>query len=130
MTITAAQRLTLGIALAITLGILLWDWFLLKDGVPGNTISSALKTASECLPIPIIFGVWMAHSWWYMPGLPTHGTTRLICFAALVIGTWLWWEGSNDRVRLWLSAHPAWTFQVGFVAGHWVWPQFSGHAGA
>ena len=130
MTVTAEQRITLIAVLAITIGILVWDYVLLKDGVPGNTISSALKTASECLPIPILFGIWMAHSWWYMGGLPTHSTARFIGLVAVVVVSYLWWEASSDRVRLWLSAHPALTFQVGFVAGHWVWPQFSGHVGA
>ena len=78
MTLTTAQRLTLAITLVVTIGILLWDYVLLKDGVPGYTISSALRTASECLPIPILFGIWMAHSWWYMSGSPTHGTARFI----------------------------------------------------
>ena len=109
---------------------LLWDYVLLKDGVPGNTISSALRTASECLPIPILFGIWMAHSWWYMSGSPTHGTARFICLCSIVIGSYLWWECSSDSIRMWFSKHPAITFQAGFVAGHWVWPQFTGGMGA
>lgn len=130
MTLTTAQRLTLVITLVVTIGILLWDYVLLKDGVPGNTISSALRTASECLPIPILFGIWMAHSWWYMPGSPTHGTARFICLCSIVIGSYLWWECSSDSIRMWFSKHPAITFQAGFVAGHWVWPQFTGGMGA
>ena len=131
MTLTNAQRLTLVVTLVVTIAILTWDYVLLKDGVKGNTISAAFKAASGCLPVPIIFGIWMAHMWWYQPGIdPGAGGLRSLGFVALVVGAWAWWESSDDCVRLWLSAHPLVTFQTGFVAGHWVWPQFSGTMGA
>lgn len=127
MTITNEQRVTLLIVLAITITILLWDWFLVKDGIPGNTISSALKSSSPCLPIPILFGIWMAHSFWYQDTVyyADGRVWRMVAFAAVAIGSYLWWEFSNDRVRLWLSSHPQWTFMIGYLAGHWVWPQYT-----
>ena len=132
MTITNAQRATLVATLLVTIGILLWDYFLLKDNVPGNTISSAIRSASECLPIPLIFGIWMAHMFWYQSGLDDspYKWVRLLMFALLIVGSWAWWESSEDRVRLWLSDHPEATISIGFVAGHWVWPQFTGSLGS
>jgi len=125
VTVTSEQRMTLLIVLGITVAILVWDYALLRDGIPGNTISGSLKTASECLPIPLLFGIWMAHSWWYQPGSHTPGATRLAAFIIVVLALYLWWEISDDQARIWLSKHPAVTFQAGFVSGHWLWPQFT-----
>lgn len=132
MTITGEQRITLIATLVVTVGILVWDWFLLRDGVPGNTISAAVRAYSSCLPVPLIFGVWMSHMFWYLPGHDSQPWSwlRLVFFAGAVLASWAWWECSDDRARLWFSANPQVTFVVGFISGHWLWPQFTGNAGS
>ena len=132
MTITNAQRLTLLACLAVTVGILLWDWFLLRDGVPGNTISGALKSASECIPIPLLWGILLAHLFWYQPGPADqmYAVHRIVAFVAVVVASYVWWEASSDPVRLWLSARPHLVVPVGYAVGHLVWPQYAGSVGA
>jgi hypothetical protein len=132
MIITTEQRLTLLTTLLITAGVLLWDWFLMRDGVPGNTISAALKSISSCIPIPLIFGIWTAHMFWHQPGAADveHRIHRMVAFAIIIVASYLWWELSSDRVRLWASAHPEVVFPIGYVSGHWVWPQFTGSIGS
>lgn len=130
MTLTTEQRLTLAIVVVITVAVLVWDYILMRDSVPGNTISAALRACSECLPIPLVCGIWMAHAWWYLPGEPNHVWCRLAGFLLLTLLAYGWWEFSDDAGRTWLSARPAITFQLGFLAGHWLWPQFAGAIGS
>lgn len=132
MSITGEQRATLLITLAVTCGILFWDWLLMKDEVAGNTISAAIKASSIYIPIPLLFGIWMSHMFWHQSGMYDYENRglRILAFLILVVGSWIWCEISQDKVRVWFSNHPELVLIFGYVSGYFVWPQYKGTIGS
>jgi len=129
---TPAQWKTLKVCAWIAAGILLWDLFLVLNGIPSDTISGASKTAAleGFVTLPLLYGIWMGHMWWYQSGKENRTWLRRIGFAAIILGSYLWWRFTDDPAASILAQRPEIAFVLGYVAGHYVWPQYEGEVGA
>lgn len=127
------RLLTIGAIVALLTGIALWDVFLLKDGVPGNTISSVVRWLAVCPAIPYAFGLLFGHLFWPKPGLRPKPTNmiKLGMFMAFTAVLYVWYAKAPGPVMKLMSDNPIAVFVLlGLPAGHFGWPQYSKEIGS
>lgn len=132
MNFTKEQMSTVGGILALLIGIVVWDVFLARDGVDGNTISSVLKMLANCPTIPLFFGIIAGHAFWPKRGLrpAQQSTTGYVILIVAVIASYLWYNFSFGPVMSFLSNNPIAVFAaVGMPMGHLFWPQYTKEMG-
>jgi hypothetical protein len=65
MKIVGTKRITSGILIAVTIGLIVWDIFMATNPIQGDTISEIVLNFAFSNPsIPFAFGCLMGHLFW------------------------------------------------------------------
>jgi len=119
--------------LAVAAGLIVWDVFLLHDGIENTTISAVLRVTSRLLGIPYAFGVLAGHVFWHKNGLRNDSTLKQRVVVLCLIGvalTVLALSCSCLTPVAYLCKRPHVVFAAGFPLGHLMWPQYRNELGA
>lgn len=136
ITLSGAQKVVAWIILAVIVALSVWDVFLLKDDVPGNTISAIFKHCTQNVGFTFAFGVLAGHVFWHKRGRETPDDfawkpIRLVgvVVAALALAVWSYF--SEDVVIGFLEQWAIVPFAlIGMPAGRICWPQYADDIGA
>ena len=126
-------RKTMWGVLAVTAGLIVWDIFLLHDGVENTTISAVLRITSRLLGIPFAFGILAGHVFWYKDGPRDDSTLKQQIIALILLGVFLTAVALACNTLppvAYLCERPHFVFALGFPLGHAMWPQYRDEVGA
>jgi len=132
-TLSDEGRKTLWGILALAAGLIVWDFLLLTDGEPDTTISAVLRITSRILFMPYAFGFIAGHVYWNKEGPRDDAPLKVRFTIAAIIGlafTGLALALPALAPVAYLCEHPQIVFVVGFVLGHYLWPQYKDGVGA
>ena len=112
-----AKRVTVGLLIAVTAGLIGWDIYVAANEPRGDTISEIILATSRIYSsLPVALGVVVGHLLWPSPRPAKPWTTVSILSAVAAIVIMLDVVGHP-------SVMPAIPFAIGALIGHFGWGQ-------